>query len=304
MDQISSSLTKADFPDSTTTEFGENRPVFNITYPENQSIPFVFASPHSGRIYPNDFIEASRLTPVMLRRSEDSFIDELFYNAPRFGAPLLKAEFPRAFVDPNREAFELDPTMFEGPLPDYVNTDSAKVLAGLGTVAKVVTNGEEIYRNKLQFSEIKRRVENYYFTYHEALQKLIGSTRRKFGICILIDCHSMPSIGGPMDNDKGNKRVDIVLGNNFDTSCSSQLLSYAFKRLELQGLRIYCNQPYSGGYTTCHYGNPSQGVHTLQIEVNRSLYMNETTIEKHSGFDDLSEKITNFLFELSKFNLS
>lgn len=303
MDQLEASFSKAGVPDSTITEFSESRPAFKIVYPEKQTIPFIFASPHSGRSYPNHFVEASRLTPVMLRRSEDSFIDELFSNAPHFGAPLLKAEFPRAYVDPNREAFELDPTMFEDPLPDYVNTDSAKVLAGLGTVAKVVTNGEEIYRNKLQFSEIKRRVENYYFPYHEALQELIESTRCKFGICILIDCHSMPSIGGPMDNDKGNKRVDIVLGNNCDTSCSPRLFSYAFERLKQQGLRIYCNEPYSGGYTTCHYGKPSQGVHTLQIEVNRSLYMNETTIKKHSGFDNLFEKLTHFLFELSNFNL-
>ena len=240
----------------------------------------------------------------MLRRSEDSFIDELFSKAPNYGAPLLKATFPRAYVDPNREPFELDPTMFEDQLPDYVNTDSVKISAGLGTVARVVINGENIYRKKLKFSEIKRRVESFYFPYHQALQRLIENTRIKFGFCILIDCHSMPSIDGPMDDDTGNNRVDIVLGNNYVASCAPQLLSYTSASLKRQGLSICRNKPYSGGYTTCHYGKPDKGVHALQIEINRSLYMNETNIEKHGGFLELSDKVTRFIFDLSKFNLN
>ena len=146
--------------------------------------------------------------------------------------------------------------MFEDQLPDYVNTDSVKISAGLGTVARVVINGENIYRKKLKFSEIKRRVESSYFPYHQALQRLIENTRIKFGFCILIDCHSMPSIGGPMDDDTGTNRVDIVLGNNHDASCAPQLLSYTSASLKRQGLSICRNKPYSGGYTTCHYGKP------------------------------------------------
>jgi N-formylglutamate amidohydrolase len=194
--------------------------------------------------------------------------------------------------------------MFEDQLPDYVNTDSVKISAGLGTVARVVINGENIYRKKLKFSEIKRRVESFYFPYHQALQRLIENTRIKFGFCILIDCHSMPSIGGPMDGDTGNNRVDIVLGNNHDASCAPQLLSYTSASLKRQGLSICRNKPYSGGYTTCHYGKPDKGVHALQIEINRSLYMNETNIEKHGGFLELSDKVTRFIFDLSKFNLN
>ena len=304
MDQLANSFTDLETSDHQTVETHNNQSAFQILYPDEQTIPFIFASPHSGRRYSTAFIEASRLTPVMLRRSEDSFIDELFSKAPNYGAPLLKATFPRAYVDPNREPFELDPTMFEDQLPDYVNTDSVKISAGLGTVARVVINGENIYRKKLKFSEIKRRVESFYFPYHQALQRLIENTRIKFGFCILIDCHSMPSIGGPMDDDTGNNRVDIVLGNNHDASCAPQLLSYTSASLKRQGLSICRNKPYSGGYTTCHYGKPDKGVHALQIEINRSLYMNETNIEKHGGFLELSDKVTRFIFDLSKFNLN
>ena len=304
MDQLANSFTDLETSDHQTVENDNNQSAFQILYPDEQTIPFIFASPHSGRRYSTEFIEASRLTPVMLRRSEDSFIDELFSKAPNYGAPLLKATFPRAYVDPNREPFELDPTMFEDQLPDYVNTDSVKISAGLGTVARVVINGENIYRKKLKFSEIKRRVESFYFPYHQALQRLIENTHIKFGFCILIDCHSMPSIGGPMDDDTGNNRVDIVLGNNHDASCAPQLLSYTSASLKRQGLSICRNKPYSGGYTTCHYGKPDKGVHALQIEINRSLYMNETNIEKHGGFLELSDKVTRFIFDLSKFNLN
>ena len=238
---------------------------------------------------------------MMLRRSEDSFVDDLFSNAPVFGAPLLKAHFPRAYVDPNREAFELDPTMFDDPLPNYVNTNSIKVSAGLGTVARVVTNGEEIYGCKLKFVEAKRRVENSYFPYHRALKRLIEDTKSRFGICLLIDCHSMPSIGGPMETNLGNKRVDIVLGNNHGSSCAPELFSYAVDSFRRLGMAVRCNDPYSGGYTTRHYGNPENGVHTLQIEINRSLYMEETTIEKHSGFLGLYDTITRLISDLSKY---
>ena len=187
LDQTTNLLAKIGNSDAPVAEPICKQKPFEVIAPKDQTIPLVFASPHSGRAYPADFVEASRLTPIMLRRSEDSFVDELFSEAPTFGAPLLKANFPRAYVDPNREAYELDPTMFEDQLPDFVNTNSIKVSAGLGTVAKVVTNGEEIYKEKLQFAEIKSRVESSYFPYHAALRKLINATRARFGICIFID---------------------------------------------------------------------------------------------------------------------
>ena len=303
MDQLVTSISKFLSLDQLVTKTVNGQSAFQVLYPENQTTPLVFASPHSGHYYPAEFVEASRLDPLTLRRSEDSFVDELFSKAPIFGAPLLKADFPRAYVDPNREAFELDPAMFEDQLPDYVNTNSVKVSAGLGTVARVVTNGEEIYGHKLKFAEVKHRVENSYFPYHQALNELIDATIGKFGICLLIDCHSMPSIGGPMDDDRGNRRVDVVLGNNHGTSCANQLLSYVSESLKNQGIAIRCNEPYSGGYTTRHYGKPDEGIHTLQIEINRSLYMDETTIVRNRGFRHLSDKITQLISDLSKFKL-
>ena len=201
-------------------------PAFLIEWPERQTIPFVFASPHSGRTYPDEFVTASRLDQLTLRKSEDSFIDELFGAVSVNGAPLLKATFPRAYVDPNREAWELDPRMFEDRLPAFVNTKSARVFAGLGTVARVVSNGEEIYSRKLAFAEVKTRIETLYEPYHAALRGLIDGTRAAFGHCILVDCHSMPSVGGPMDNDPGTQRVDFVLGNNHGATCHPRLIQY------------------------------------------------------------------------------
>jgi len=276
---------------------------FEIAEPEIQSIPFVFASPHSGRNYPTDFIAASRLDPLMLRRSEDSFIDEIFAAAPDYGAPLLKACFPRAYVDPNREAYELDPSMFEDDLPDFVNTKSARVFAGLGTVARVVTNGENIYNRKLTFAEADARIVNSYQPYHAALRGLIANTLDRFGKCLLIDCHSMPSIGGPMDDDSGNRRVDIVLGNNHGATCDAELMNFVDRTLSNSGLVVRRNSPYSGGFTTRFYGQPKKRVHGLQIEINRALYMNEETIERGPGFGGLVATMTNLVAALAEFDL-
>lgn len=156
----------------------------------------VFASPHSGRDYPADLLAASRLDASSLRRSEDSFVDELFGDVPALGAPLIKALYPRAYLDPNREPYELDPTMFAEPLPAHVNVTSARVAAGLGTIARVVANGAEIYARKLSFAEAERRVQTLYRPYHAALRRLIDDTVARFGYCMLVDCHSMPSGGG------------------------------------------------------------------------------------------------------------
>ena len=171
--------------------------VFEILAPPVQTLPLVLASPHSGTSYPPDFLASSRLDAFSLRKSEDSFVDEIFMAAPRLGAPLIRALFPRAFLDANREAFELDPDMFADALPAYVNTRSPRVAAGLGTIAKVVANGEEIYRGKLRFAEALGRVNRFYHPYHAALKRLIDQTRQRFGYCLLLDCHSMPSSGNP-----------------------------------------------------------------------------------------------------------
>jgi N-formylglutamate amidohydrolase len=251
----------------------------------------LFASPHSGSDYRADFIAQSRLDAVALRRSEDAFVDEIFQAAPRRGAPLLKALFPRAFVDPNREPWELDPSMFSGPLPNYVNSRSPRVAAGLGTIARVVANGEEIYGRKLDFSEASRRIEQFYRPYHTALQGLIDRTRERFGWCFLIDCHSMPSIGGPMDRDPGMRRVDFVLGDCHGASCGPALVETVESYLVGLGYVVTRNLPYAGGYVTRHYGRPERGVHALQIELNRALYMDEERIERRPRLARLSAEM-------------
>ena len=279
-------------------------PAFEIDRPKSQLVPYVFASPHSGRNYPKAFVAASRLNALDIRKSEDSFVDELFADAPVHGAPLLKALFPRAYVDPNREAWELDPRMFEDKLPRYVNTASARVYAGLGTVARVVSNGEEIYDGKILFAEAKQRIESVYMPYHQALSGLIAETKERFGRCILIDCHSMPSVGGPMDRDHGNQRVDFVLGNNHGETCAPELMKLADSTLRAAGYVVRLNNPYSGGYTTRHYGKPRDQVQALQIEINRHLYMDEARVERGPGFDDLKRDISHLITVLADAELS
>ncbi len=262
-----------------------------ILAPERQTLPLVFASPHSGANYRPEFLAASRLDALALRRSEDSFVDELFGWAPRLGAPLLRALFPRAFVDPNREPFELDPTMFEDALPAYANTLSPRVAAGLGTIARVVANGAEIYRGKLSFDEAQRRLRRYYWPYHRALAGLVERTQGAFGCCVLVDCHSMPSIGRPRERDHSHSRLDFVLGDCHGNSCAPLVVDLAESALRDLGYRVARNTPYSGGFVTRHYGRPREGVHALQIEINRALYMDETRIRRAPAMAGLKQDL-------------
>jgi len=268
---------------------------FDIIEPLAQTAPLVFASPHSGHDYPASFVRASLLDPVALRRSEDAFVDELYEQAPHFGAPLIRAHFPRAYVDPNREPWELDPAMFDEDLPGWVNTTSPRVRAGLGTVAKVVTDGAEIYADKLSFGEAQSRIEHCYKPYHAALSDLLARTREHFGTYLLIDCHSMPSIGGPMDRDPGNDRVDMVLGDANGNACTQRVTNLAYQVLRDMGYRVVLNSPYAGGFTTRHYGKPSENVHALQIEVNRALYMDEQCITRSDGFASLANNLSHMI---------
>ena len=264
------------------------REPLEVLAPVRQTVPFVYASPHSGSDYPADFIAASRLDPMALRKSEDSFVDELFAAAPALGAPLLRALFPRAYCDPNREAYELDPAMFRDQLPRFANTTSLRVAGGLGVIARVVASGQEIYRDKLPYAEAERRIAMFYRPYHQALGDLLAATRAKFGFAVLIDCHSMPSVGGPTDQDNGARRPDIVLGDRFGHACDRRLTDAAEAILRRAGYQVCCNNPYAGGYTTNRYGRPRDGVHGLQIEVNRALYMDETAFRRLPGLGALA----------------
>src|SRR5204862_4548774 len=196
----------------------------DIRQPRVRAVPLVLASPHSGNDYPRDLLAASRLDPLTLRRSEDSFVDALFGAAPELGAPLLAARFPRASLDVNREAWELDPSMFSDTLPAFVNARSPRVRMGLGTIARIVASGEEIYARKLRFAEARQRVDALYHPYHQALRRLVDETEATFGGYLLLDCHSMPSAASAVSGQDG---ADIVLGDCYGASCASRIVEAA-----------------------------------------------------------------------------
>jgi N-formylglutamate amidohydrolase len=279
------------------TEADEIRP-FRLLAPERPFTPVIFTSAHSGRAYSADLMTGVRLCPLSLRRSEDCFVDELFNAAPANGAPLLAANFPRAFCDANREAWELDPAMFTERLPDWVNTTSTRVSAGLGTIAKVVASGEVIYSAKLPFAEAERRIVTYWRPFHDTLSQLIQDIRARFGYCLVIDCHSMPSNG--QGKRAGGRAVDFVLGDLHGSACASRVTRAAEALLTGKGYLVRRNDPYAGGFITRHYGRPAEDVHVLQIEIARALYMNEARIERLPNFLLIQRQISDLVVALTQ----
>ena len=265
---------------------------FTVFAPAELRAPLILVSPHSGADYPASFVAASRLDAVALRGSEDAFVDELFAAAPELGVPLLAARYPRAYLDVNREPWELDPEMYDDELPDYVNATSFRVAGGLGTVARVVANGTEIYAGKLRFAEAVDRVEKIYAPFHAALKDLIDQAVAAFDCAVVVDCHSMPSVGGPMDQDSGRRRADIVLGDRFGSSCHSSVIRACEVSFKDLGYDVARNAPYAGGFTTRNYGRPAAGIHTMQIEINRGLYMDEKTVTRLPGITAIRDHMT------------
>ena len=263
-------------------------PPFVVAEPTAPAIPFVFNTPHSGASYPASLIAASKLDPTALRRSEDAFVDKLFRGVVDLGAPLLMAQFPRAYLDVNREPYELDPRMFDARLPSYANSRSMRVAGGLGTIPRIVADGQEIYRAKLSLDEGLRRVERLYKPYHRKLRHLVHRTARDFGFAILIDCHSMPSTSIARDDAS---KIDVVLGDRYGTSCSPVVTDLVEGALQGLGYVVVRNKPYAGGFITEHYGEPALGRHALQIEINRSLYMDERTMALKPSFDALARDL-------------
>jgi N-formylglutamate amidohydrolase len=279
-------------------------PPIDVLAPAEQLLPLVFASPHSGSDYPSEFLAASRLDPLTLRRSEDSYVDEIFGAVTALGAPLLRARFPRAYLDPNREPFELDPAMFEDELPAFVNTRSPRVRVGLGTIARVVATGEDIYAKKLQVSEAMTRIDRLYRPYHRALRQLVTATRERFGNYLLIDCHSMPSAVMPGERGARRHRTDIVLGDCHGTSCHPLVMETAHRLLSGKGYAVARNSPYAGGFTTAHYGKPAANGHCLQIEIGRALYMDERSFERKLFLAQLIEDMRDLAAALADIDLA
>lgn len=257
-----------------------DRPAFETIRPRLQRMPFVFNSAHSGRDYPQRFLKMTRLDNLSIRQSEDAYVDELFERAPHMGAMMLRAHFPRAYLDVNREPYELDPKMFRDPLKPNYNTASPRVAAGLGTIAKIVAERKPIYRDKLSHDDALMRIEGIYKPYHATLQTLLTQTLNRFGVAVLIDCHSMPNL----DKSGNANAPDIVLGDRHGSACHPILLELTDTLFTTAGLKVARNRPYAGGFVTKAYGQPHNNIHALQIEIGRHLYMNEVTLEKSQNF--------------------
>jgi N-formylglutamate amidohydrolase len=260
-------------------------PPFEVLEPGEYKGPVLFNSPHSGSTYPRAFLTTSRLDIATLRRSEDSFVDELIAGVVDCGFPLMRAHFPRCFVDVNREPYELDPRMFDGRLPSFTNTRSMRVAGGLGTVARVVGEAQEIYDQRIPVDDALRRIESLYKPFHRALRRLFTRLHRDFGAAILLDCHSMPSSAGHKDE---RPRPEFVLGDRYGTSCVGVVSETVEQTLRSLGYGVSRNKPYAGGFITEHYGNPAAGLHAMQLEINRALYMDERRYERSKNFARLA----------------
>lgn len=271
------------------TEFDGELPPFEIMEPATWRAPIIFNSPHSGSVYPDEFLRASRIDLPTLRRSEDSFMDELIADLLASGFPTVRVHFPRCYVDVNREPYELDPRMFTGRLPSFANTRSMRVAGGLGTIPRVVGDGQEIYRDRLNVDEALHRIETLYKPYHRALRRLINRVHQQFGTVILVDCHSMPSVGVSRDEPR---RPDMVIGDRYGTSCAALLPNLFEDVLGRLGYSVGRNKPYAGGFITEHYGNPASGLHAIQIELNRAIYMDERRRERGPRFAQVASDLT------------
>ncbi|TNC74195.1 N-formylglutamate amidohydrolase [Rubellimicrobium roseum] len=269
---------------------------FQITRPERRTTSVVFASPHSGREYPRAFLERAELDSRTIRSSEDAFVDLLFDSATDHGAPFLRAQASRAFVDLNRAADELDPALIEGVRRPVHNP---RVASGLGVIPRVVAGGRPIHRGRIALSEAQGRIDGYWRPYHEALQGLLAESHARFGEAILIDCHSMPheaieSVGAP-----GGARPDVVLGDRFGAAASTAVVDRIEAAFVGAGLRVSRNMPFAGAYIVQHYGRPSRRQHAVQVEIDRSLYMDERLVEPLPAFEEFRRLVRGVVAELT-----
>ena len=269
---------------------------YTLSEPAVQTTNVVFASPHSGRDYPWAFLKKSVLDERAIRSSEDAFIDLLFEDAPSFGAPLLAATAPRAFIDLNRSCEELDPALI---YEVRKTSHNPRVTSGLGVIPRVVSNGRAIYSGKLSLTEARQRLRDHWHPYHDRLQQLLDDTRRAHGQVILIDCHSMPheAIDGMSGGGKGHPQ--IVLGDRFGAAASQEIVERVEAAFAAAGLRVARNTPFAGAYTAQHYGRPSRGQHVVQVEIDRALYMNEKLIRPSGNFQDFKELIRGVMAEIT-----
>lgn len=275
-------------------------PAFEVRRARALKTPLVFASPHSGRIYPDDMMSASRLNARDIRRSEDALVDGLIEGGRVAGAAMVLCRVGRAYVDVNRDPWELDEAMFSDAVPEHARAITARVAAGLGSVPRVVGDGRQIYARKLRFAEAEARIAAVHAPYHAAVEGLLAEARRRFGAAVLIDWHSMPSAASRGEARKGRPKPDVVLGDRHGAACAPGLTALLKRELERAGYVVALNQPYAGGYTTQTHGRPEDGVHALQVELDRGLYLDERTLEARPGFERLRRDLERLFGVLAK----
>jgi N-formylglutamate amidohydrolase len=279
----------------------KDAPACETLVPERLLSPLVFSSPHSGQNYPAAFLAHSRLDLRVLRSSEDVLVDDLFAAAPRHGAPLLRAHFPRALIDVNREAYELDAKLFVETPPSFANTRSLRVAAGLGVIPRVVAEGQPIYADRIPLAEGLRRIEAFYRPYHATLEGLMAQATETFGVAVLIDCHSMPSRmpTGDARRPYDPLNVDIVIGDRYGASCDAGFAHRVHRFLSELGYRVARNKPYAGGFITENYAARTQHRHALQIEINRALYLDEATLAPKPDYARVKADMTRLIAEIA-----
>jgi N-formylglutamate amidohydrolase len=271
-------------------------PPFTLVRPIRRSTSVIFASPHSGRHCPPAFLARTDLDARAIRSSEDAFVDRLFSGAPAMGAPLLAAGGARAFVDLNRASDELDPALIEGIRRPVHNP---RVASGLGVVPRVVAGGRAIQRGRMPLSEALERIEGWWRPYHEALAALIAESHAAFGEAILIDCHSMPHEAIEAIGPAGAPRPHVVLGDRFGAAAAPEIVDRVEAAFLRAGLRVARNMPFAGAYVVQHYGRPSRRQHVVQVEIDRSLYMDERLVEPLPGFPDFRRLVEGVVADLA-----
>ncbi|PTE23688.1 N-formylglutamate amidohydrolase [Cereibacter changlensis JA139] len=269
---------------------------YSLFRPERRDTAAFFSSPHSGRDYPASLMRRTALDEMTIRSSEDAFVDELFSCAPGLGAPLIAAKVPRAYIDMNRSADELDPALIEGLARAPHNP---RVSSGLGVIPRVVANGRPIYRGKLALEEAETRIARYWTPYHLALRGLLEESLAQFGEAILIDCHSMPHEAIEAHARPGQPRPEVVLGDRFGAAAGRGVMERIEAAFSNAGLRVVRNAPFAGAYIAQAYGRPSRGQHVVQVEIDRALYMTEARIERHGGFDAFKALIASVVAEIA-----
>jgi N-formylglutamate deformylase len=268
---------------------------YQLTMPDRRLTGVVFASPHSGRDYPTGFLRASLLDERTIRSSEDAFVDTLLDGVPALGAPLIAATVPRAWLDLNRAADELDPALIEGA---RLAAHNPRVASGLGVIPRVVAAGRAIYRGKISRAEAEARIDGYWRPYHDCLRGLMDSARAEFGEAVLIDVHSMPHEAMDCVAGTGLRRPEIVLGDRFGTAAAAQVTERVEAAFARAGLRTVRNTPFAGAYITQTYGQPARGFHAIQVEIDRALYMNEREIRPNGNFMSFRRQLQSVLAEI------